>query len=213
MQIIKYFFEEPAALEGFDQAVPPLPSLPLTADDVWHLPRYYRGYLTGTDLTTGRFGLTALPAAPRIMQTLIGWQSGCTWQYLDQEHQVHHLPAHAVALHLAQPSDCTLLVGTPTPVAPETLAATGVGERRSALPALRAVLDTGAVALYPEPAHHGYDWSLFSAHPMQAALAQVFQSLCSPGLRVFIIPFAQARSEEKFYFETYDLERYRAYEL
>lgn len=217
MQLIKYFFEEPAALEGFepDTAASSVDPFPKTAfPEAWlHRPPYYRGYLTGTNLAAGTFGLTTLTPATRFTTPLIATQSGCVWMGLDPEGPPRTLTVDAVAALLAHPGDLRLLAGIREPVAPETLRAAGDRERRLALPGLRALLDAGAVVLYPEPAHHGFDWSLFSAQPLQPALSQALQCQRGPTLRIFVIPFVQARSEEKFYFETYDLERYRAYEL
>ncbi len=69
-QILKVFYEEPAALES-DAFVWPAPP---------DTPRYYRLYLAGTDLDTLRIGLTALRSdafLPALLSLLQRWPHRC----------------------------------------------------------------------------------------------------------------------------------------
>ena len=63
------------------------------------------------------------------------------------------------------------------------------------------------MVFFPEPAHHGYDWSFFAARPMRAALVDAFRRHPHPGARRFVVPYRKARSEHKFYFETWQLDQ------
>jgi hypothetical protein len=78
-------------------------------------------------------------------------------------------------------------------------------QRRYALPALRRLLESARVAFFPEPAHDGFDWSFFSAHPMREPLTSAFKQNPAEDVRRFVLPYQKARSESKFYFETWQL--------
>ena len=54
------------------------------------------------------------------------------------------------------------------------------------------------------PAH---DWSFFAARPLREALAEALRRHPQTGARRFIVPFQKARSEHKFYFETWQLDQ------
>ena len=59
--------------------------------------------------------------------------------------------------------------------------------------------------LFPEPAHDGYDWSLFARRPMREAFCEALVRHAAAGVRRFVLPYRKARSEEKFYFELWQL--------
>jgi hypothetical protein len=85
------------------------------------------------------------------------------------------------------------------------MAAVAGRARRRALPALRALLDAAHVAFFPEPAHDGHDWSIFSAAPMRDRLVAAFRAHPTDGVRRFVLPYQRARSESKFYFDRWQL--------
>jgi hypothetical protein len=58
---------------------------------------------------------------------------------------------------------------------------------------------------FPEPAHDGHDWSLFSAAPMRDRFVEALRNHSADETRRFVLPYQRARSESKFYFETWQL--------
>jgi hypothetical protein len=77
---------------------------------------------------------------------------------------------------------------------------------REALPELAAALTTARAVLVPEPAHDGSDWSLFASEPIRARFADALRQKRFDDARRFMLPFQRARSEERFYFEQWQLE-------
>ena len=86
------------------------------------------------------------------------------------------------------------------------LRAVAAVERRYAVPALTRLLDGGAVVLFPEQAHDGFDWSLFSATPVKDRLVAALRAHPGDGVRRFVMPYRRARSEHKFYFDRWTLD-------
>lgn len=216
MDIIKYFYEEPASLEVLTpdedadarrRAHPAPPRAPLQADAA-----YYRGYLAGTALGAGRIGLTAVDAPAAFVEPLRQLVAGRPVARVDADGGVEPLGADALAAVLRDPGGTALLAaGDALP--PADLAAASAADRRHALAPLRRLLDAGALVLVPEPAHHGADWSLFAAHPLRDALTDALRTHRPAGTRVFALPFQRARSEHRFYFELYDVEQFADFEV
>jgi hypothetical protein len=207
MQVIKYFYEEPAALEVLTPDLEPdarqRQASPRSLEAFLEKPRYYRGYLAGTDLATGRVGLTALAQPLAFIQPLVRAFPGLHWGRAALDGT---LPSPAdVRAVLADPAATAVLAGATDPVPAPYLTAAGHPERRQALPALRALLDVARIVLIPEPAHHGFDWSLFSAEPLREPLVAAFRDDPRDEVRRFVIPIQRARSEQMFYFEQWRL--------
>ncbi len=214
--VLKYFHEEPALLEPVTPDSDPdarrredrsdLPenvSVPL--EEVLDTRDAYRGYLAGTNRADDRVGLTALhdsDAYATPMRKALGhaWWGRCT-----TDDTVEALDADAVCDVLADPSDTAVLVTGEHAVEAERIAAVAGRARRHALPALRALLDVSHVAFFPEPAHDGHDWSLFSAAPMRDRLVAAFRAHPADNVRRFVLPYQRARSESKFYFDRWQL--------
>lgn len=207
MQVIKYFYEEPAALEVLTPDLEPdarqQQGAPRSLEAFLEERRYYRGYLAGTDLATGRIGLTALAQPLAFLQPLARAFPGLHWGRAARDGTTA-APADVRAV-LADPTATALLAGAADPVPAPYLTAAGHPERRQALPALRALLDVARVVLIPEPAHHGFDWSLFSADPLRERLVAAFRDNPLEDVRRFVIPMRRARSEQMFYFEQWRL--------
>lgn len=72
---------------------------------------------------------------------------------------------------------------------------------------LAEVLQSGDLVLYKEKAHHGYDLHLFSKDNIYPQLFYPFRALVGPAFRFFSINGKRIRSEQKFYFETWTLDR------
>ncbi len=212
MEIIKYFYEEPASLEALAPDLDPdarrrdAPARPLSA---WlDAPRYYRGYVAGTDLATGRVGLTALARINAFIDPLLDELGTMIWMQSTRDSSAETLDEAAARRILIDPKETTALVCADAPLPEADVAAVAGAERRYGVPALRRLLKApSCVVFFPEPAHHGHDWSFFSARPMREALTEAFRRYPQAGVRRFVVPFQKARSEHKFYFESWQLDQ------
>ncbi len=79
-----------------------------------------------------------------------------------------------------------------------------VGHKKSGL---ANVLEGDDLVLYKEPAHHGFDLHLFSKENIYTSFFEQFKSMVSEQFRFFSINGKRVRSERKFYFETWTLDR------
>ena len=173
---------------------------------------YARAYLAGTVLgPPHRVGLTAVGEAEAWVGPLVTWADGRRWTALEggrarplgpgEAVGVLHRPGATAALALgpASPGE-----GPPGEVLAE--AAGAAAGRRDRLPALRALLDAGAAVLFPEPAHDGWDWSLWAPSPLRAPLADAFRQHPAAARRLWA-PYQRARGEHTFYLEQWALDR------
>jgi len=214
--ILKYFYEEPVLVEPLTPDRDPDarqregraahtddgPSMPLEA--LLDTDEAHRGYLAGTDRANSRVGLTTLPPdafVPPLRAALGRAWWGCS----RPDGSLEALGAEDLQAVLCDPSDTMALVTADAPVAAERVAAAVGRARRRTLPALRRLLGDVHVAFFPEPAHDGHDWSFFSARPMRDALTDALRAHPVAGVRRFVLPYQKARSESKFYFETWQL--------
>lgn len=217
MDIIKYFYEEPAALEVLapdddpDARLREAPAATLEAFLAG--PHHYRGYLAGTCLDPLAVGLTAVAHTEAWCAPLLEAFDAPHWQRVTSAGAVAAVPPEHLHTALCAPAGTALLVATDAPVPPALARAATADDRRRALPALRRLLDVARLALLPEPAHDGHDWSLFSRTPLRAPLEAALRRHPHPDVRRFVLPFHRARSEEKFYFERYDLARFADFEV
>ncbi|NNE69068.1 MAG: hypothetical protein HKN29_01760 [Rhodothermales bacterium] len=208
MIVVKYFFEEPAALELLAPDDIPNARSPGTSTSLEAFlkgPRYHRGYLTASDLEAGTTGATTSGGGPDWIQPLIEAIGS------DRAFRGPGTPREtALSQVLADPSKgVVLLVG---PSAPPDQIPDLSGEVRDHAGTIRDLLDAGFVVLRPEPAHEGQDWSIFSPRPLSESVAAAFKS-AQPGPARFVIPHRQARGEHKFYFERYDLSLFGDYRV
>lgn len=213
MIVVKYFHEEPAALEQLAADAGPdarAGAEPRTLEAFLSAPSHFRGYLAATDLETGATGATAGSSAEAWVDAVIaalgrgGWWTGlpdATWQPAD--------PARVLA---ASAPGTTVVTGPGAP-APDLEVVEAAGGLRRSLPALRALLDAGMTVLVAEPAPDGADWSVFDARPLADRLRSAFAARPAEGVRRFVIPFREARGEHRFYFERYDLALYAHHEV
>ena len=213
MDILKYFYEEPVALESLSDALDPdarrreAPRTTLADFLQAGAPRRFaRGYLAGTDRAAGRVGLTAIAHPAAFVEPLLALCDGGTWTHATPSGAIIHPDEAAVRAFLRDPSETAVLVCADD-LLDEALVTGVAGEaRRYALSALRSLLDAARLVLLPEPAHHGFDWSLFAADPLRVRLVEAFRKHPVEGVRRFVLPFQQARSEHQFYFETWRLD-------
>lgn len=215
MDILKYFYEEPASLEVLTPALNPDarrqdgPTLSLEA--LLQAPRYYRAYWAGSNLAMDRVGLTAISQPDAFVQPLLHLFEHATWWCASSSQSIETLSHDARSEALRQPSHTGVLtIGLRMPQV-EDVVAVASGARRETLPALRRLLDVCDVVAFPEPAHHGSDWSFFSKTPLRERFTAALQAHPYPGVRRFIVPFQRARSEQKFYFETWMLDHLPEY--
>lgn len=214
--ILKYFHEEPALLEPVTPDADPdarrreersdFPenvSVPL--EELLDTRDAYRGYLAGTSPSTDTVGLTSLRDPASYTTPLTEALGGAWWGRCTTAERVDPLDPDALRQTLHTPSDTHVLVTAEAPVAAERITAVAGRARRRALSALRALLEAAQVVFFPEPAHDGYDWSFFSASPMRDRLVSALRSHPTDAVRRFVLPYQQARSESKFYFDTWQL--------
>ncbi len=214
--ILKYFHEEPALLEPVTPDDDPdarrrddrseLPegvSVPL--EDLLDTRDVYRGYLAGTNHADDRVGLTTLRADNAYVPPLMKALGRSGWARCTTQNTVETLPPDAARRVLRAPARTTLLVTADGPVDTERITAVAGRAPRRVAAALRALLDAADVVFFPEPAHDGHDWGLFSAAPMRDRLVDAFRARPAPDTRRFVLPYQQARSESKFYFDEWQL--------
>ena len=214
--VLKYFHEEPAPIEPVTPDHDPdarrrtersdLPNDPsVSLDSLLDTRDAYRGYLAGTNRADDRVGLTTLRdsgayAAPLVEALGQAWWGQCT-----ADGRVEPVGADAACRVLREPADTSVLVTAADVVADAAIAAVAGEAHRRALRALRTLLDAAHVVFFPEPAHDGHDWSLFAGTPMRERVVDGFRAYPSDPTRRFVLPYQHARSESKFYFESWQL--------
>lgn len=211
MDILKYFYEEPASLEVLPSYTDPdarrrqegVRSL----EALLQVPCYYRGYLAGTNMETGQVGLTALGRPEAFIEPVLDWLGKTGWRVGYQQGTVRAEEAAQIKQKLRRPEEVAVLIVAGSLLPENLITAVIGGERRYVLPALRRLLDEAQVVFFPEPAHHGFDWSFFSRYPMREALVAAMRCHPVESVRRFVMPFQKARSEHKFYFEAWQLDQ------
>lgn len=209
MRIVKYFYEEPMPLEALTPDHDPDargrrgPTMPL--DDLLQAPTYYRGYLAGTDRAADRVGLTTIEPPEAYVPALLAVGGLGDWVQL-ADGRTDRLAIDAVRATLQAPGPTQVLLAGAASVPEAALQTAGSTPRREAIPALKQVLASCRVAFFPEPAHDGFDWSLFATRPMRASLVEALARHPVAGVRRFVLPYQRARSEQKFYFESWQLD-------
>jgi hypothetical protein len=226
--ILKYFHEEPALLEPLTPDRDPDARnrrgrgahqdgdgdrMPL--DDLLDTTEAYRGYLAGTSLSRDTVGITTLNRSSVYVEPLLATLGGSWWGRAQKDGSTEALTGETVREILREPGDTTVLVTADAPVAAERITAAAGTARRHALTALRDLLTDAGAVLFPEPAHDGHDWSFFAAHPVRDRFVRALRqdaeaersasTSASPPVRRFVVPYQKARSESKFYFETWQL--------
>jgi len=204
--IVKYFYEEPVHLEALSAEADPdarrhaAPSGSL--GDLLRPASYYLAYLAGSD--GERTGLTTAAAPEAFVRPMLDVLARSRWFFAEPDGSVETPADPAPLLH--HPSVAAALAASAAPVDEAALAEVAASERRYGIPALRRLLDAGATVLFPEPAHDGWDWSVFSASPLRERLVAAFRAHPAPGVRRFVLPYRRARSEHTFYFERWTLD-------
>ena len=208
LDIIKYFYEEPVHLEALSaEADPDARRRAAPEHDLAALLRptsYFRAYLAGTDLAADRTGFTAIAHPEAFVSPLLDVFVGRVWTQADRAGSATVIEDAASVWR--DPSETAVLVAASGPVDADALVAVASVERRYGINALKQLLAEADVVAFPEPAHDGWDWSLFAAAPLRERLVAAFQRHPVEGVRRFALPYREARSEHKFYFERWQLD-------
>ena len=214
--VLKYFHEEPAPIEPVTPDHDPdarrrderseLPNDPsVSLEEMLDTRDAYRGYLAGTNRTDDRVGLTTLRESEAYAAPLVEALGRAWWGRCTADGRVEAMDADAARRVLREPSNTSVLVTAADAVADDTITGVAGQARRRALRALRTLLDVAHVVFFPEPAHDGHDWSLFAGAPMRERVVEAFRTHPADATRRFVLPYQRARSESKFYFETWQL--------
>jgi len=212
--VLKYVHEEPALLEpvtpdGNPDARrrndrPELPDDPsVLLDDPFDTNDVYRGYLAGTHHADDAVGLTTLEPSETYVAPLLETLDGSWWGRCTDRDVVEALNDQEAQRVLRAPTRTELLVAADPPVPPERITAVAGRAPRRAAGALASLLDDARAVFFPEPTRDGYDWSFFSAAPMRDRLVTALRNRPVEGVRRFVLPHRTARSESKFYFDTW----------
>jgi len=213
MRVIKYFFEEPTLLDLADD---PSRQPRVELDDLLKQHRHFRGYLAASDLESGSVGGSSLVdgAAADVLAKVLdlpAWFANVEPGQRSRDLQlISNRDVLKTAL-LTMSSDSVMITnGAPDANAIDDL--TKDQDRKRGMATISRLLDQGSTVVFPEPAHIGHDWSIFSAKPMAASVRDLLP--CSnANTRSFVIPFVKARGEHKFYFEQYDVDLFTEYEV
>ena len=189
LDILKYFYEEPVHLEALSAEADPdarrraapehdLAALLRPTHLLPRLPRRHR------PRAADRTGLTAIaqpePSSPRSSTCL----HGSVWTRADRAGAVTVIEdADSV---WRDPAGRRVLVAASGPVDADALAAVASAERRYGIPSLKRLLAEAEVVAFPEPAHDGWDWSLFAAAPLREQLVAAFRRHPAAGVRRFV---------------------------
>lgn len=178
----------------------------LSADALDRPRPYYRLYVAATDLASGRVGATAIRRPGVWAAALVAALDGLRWWTLRQD-RVAEIERGELESVLVDPGDVTVVVASLAEPQEPPLRAVAEVDRREGGGDLKRLLEDAGAVLLREPAHDGYDWSIFAAGPLRERLAPEIASRLGEGTRAFTVPFQKARSEERFYFEQWALEK------
>lgn len=215
MRVIKYFFEEPTLLDfpaPADSGTPSREGL----QGLMRQHRHYRGYLAASDLGNDLVGGSSLEdnaAAEVLARSLDGpiWFSNRAPGQEDVELKLLTDHQEVVQALSTMASDSVMILEV-DPSEEIVKALTEDNDRKSGMRQIAELLDRGCTLIFPEQAHMGHDWSVFSSHPMADRLRTAMADL-PDDTRGYVIPYVEARGEHKFYFEQYDLGLFATHEV
>ncbi len=214
MHVIKYFYEEPTFLHlGGD---PPEELDPAVPASLLKEQSHYRGYLAASDLESGAVGGPSLEddAAAHALAAML---DSPAWYFSFEPGQTAsgiRLLADEVEIvrALVTMSRKSVLITSVEPTEDSVRGLTKDQDRRKGLATVFRLLESGCTIVFPEPAHVGHDWSIYSANPMADRIREQLSKEI-PNSRRFVIPYVQARGEHKFYFEQHDLTVFAEHEV
>ncbi len=215
MRIIKYFFEEPTLLDfpAEEESAKPTES---GLEGLMRKHRHYRGYLAASDLASNMVGGSVLEdnAAAEVLSRVIGgpiWFSNRVAGQDDISITLLSSRKDIMQALSTMGSDSVMLMDV-DPTEKLVKALTDDNDRKVGMRLIAELLDGGCTLVFPETAHMGHDWSIFSSRPLADRMREAMKDL--PGdTRGFAIPYVEARGEHKFYFEQYDLGLFARHEV
>lgn len=163
---------------------------------------YSKFYFTGTRIYDEQFGLNTLSHYSRVMESMA---------LALKQYRIHATGNNGELGEAVEHAE----IGSPIILSEnETVAwdveeltidsASNVGHKKEAIAEL---LKTEDLLLYKEPAHNGFDLHLFSRDNIYRDFFYPLKKLVSTDFRFFSINGKRIRSERKFYFETWTLDR------
>ncbi|MEX2574884.1 MAG: hypothetical protein WD317_11325 [Balneolaceae bacterium] len=166
-------------------------------------PTYSRFYLSGSRLDLNHFGLDTLDGYPAVLDKLRQALSG--YRFFTEKGESTDI---GEALKETDIWQAILLTRESQPKSSlDSLhidSGSNVGHRKTPL---RETLMRDELVLYKEKAHQGFDLHLFSKENIYRDFFFPLKELVSDRFRFFSINGKRVRTERKFYFETWTLQR------
>lgn len=215
MRVIKYFFEEPTLLDfpAEEEGAKPTRS---GLKRMMRQHRHYRGYLAASDLDNDMVGGSALEdnAAAEILSRVIEGPIWFSNRVAGQDVvSLKLLTEHkAIVQALSTMGGDSIMMMDVEPTEDMVRALTDDNDRKVGMRLIAELLDLGCTLVFPEQAHMGHDWSVFSSHPLADRMRESMADL-PEDTRAFVIPYVEARGEHKFYFEQYDVDLFARHEV
>jgi len=213
MEIIKYFYEEPALLEVVPSDLDPDArgrSFSGYSVSGWFTnARYSRGYVSGTDLVTGRVGFSVLRNTCAFVDPLLQTVGESGWTHVVPSSGCHAITHQVARQILLAPKKPMMLCCSSDVLTEEDMVLVMESDRRVSYSALvRLLQDTSCTLFVAMAAGKYFDWALYSSVPLREQLIAAFQERVYSGVRRFLIPLSRARSEQAFRFELWQLDRH-----
>ncbi|NQV74151.1 hypothetical protein HQ496_13610 [bacterium] len=215
MRVIKYFYEEPTLLDFPESAS----ESPIDSGErfikLMREKTHHRGYLAASDLVNNTVGGSSLEdqvAAKALADVLDGpiWFVNLDPTAGNALNCALETNRAAIVRSLVTMSSTSVLISNLNPN--DDVLGLLTTDRKASFGAIVRLLDMGATVVFPEPAHVGHDWSIFSAKPLSARFTEALRK-APVDCRAFVVPYVKARGEHKFYFEQYDLGLFSEYEV
>jgi hypothetical protein len=165
-------------------------------------PTYSKFYLSGTMLNDEKFGLSCLKSHLSVLEQIQNAFEGIN---IFNGTKTFDLISDLDSLPVGRPLIVTKKEQNQWQHEELKLEAdSNAGHKKEGL---ANVLSDGDMVLYKEPAHDGYDLHLFSQKNIYRDFFYRFQKMVNPEFRFFSMNGRRVRSERRFYFETWTLER------
>lgn len=215
MRVIKYFFEEPTLLDFPVEGESGKPSR-AGLDGLLRKHRHYRGYLAASDLENDTVGGSSLEdnAAAQILSHVLEGPIWFSNRVAGQDVvSLKLLTGHReIVQALSTMGGDSVMMMHVDPTEDMVRALTDDNDRKVGLRLVAELLDRGCTLVFPEQAHMGHDWSVFSSRPLADQMREAMADLPEE-TRAFVIPYVEARGEHKFYFEQYDVNLFARHEV
>jgi len=215
MRVIKYFFEEPTLLDFPAEEESGQPSKS-SLDRLLRKNRHFRGYLAASDLDNDMVGGSALEdnAAAEILSNVLEGPIWFSNRVAGQDVVSLTLltDQKSIVQALSTMGGDSIMMMDVDPTEELVRALTDSNDRKAGMQMIAKLLDGGCTLVFPERAHMGHDWSVFSSQPLAERMKDAMANL-PDDTRAFVIPYIEARGEHKFYFEQYDMELFSRHEV